>query len=127
MAANFNVTIDWGDGSPQSAGSITGPVGGVFTITGTHTYAEETTTPDTITAVPHRQHRRFGRRHDDGNVADAELTAGLSLPIFATENQPLNHVPVATFTDANPLATAADFSATINWGDVVVLQRHRRA
>ena len=35
------------------------------------------------------------------NVADAALSAGVSLPIFATERVPLNDVPVATFIDAN--------------------------
>jgi hypothetical protein len=36
--------------------------------------------------------------------------------IAAQENQPLNNVVVATFTDTSP-ASAAQFSATIDWGD----------
>jgi hypothetical protein len=116
-AGNFNVTVDWGEGSPLSPGTITGPVGGVFTITGTHTYANETTTPATITLRLVDNTGGSAGATTTATVADAKLTAGLSSPIFATEHQPLNQVPVATFTDANPLATAADFAATIDWGD----------
>ena len=32
--------IDWGDGTPTTAGNIT-VTGGVFTVSGNHTYAEE--------------------------------------------------------------------------------------
>src|SRR5205823_1488437 len=40
-ASAFKATIDWGDGT-TSAGVITGPdQNGVFTVTGTHTYAED--------------------------------------------------------------------------------------
>jgi hypothetical protein len=35
---DFAATIDWGDGS-TSTGTVTGPTGGLFTVTGTHTYA----------------------------------------------------------------------------------------
>jgi RTX calcium-binding nonapeptide repeat (4 copies) len=35
----------------------------------------------------------------------------------ATEGQSTGLATVATFTDANPNATASDFTATVNWGD----------
>ena len=38
-------------------------------------------------------------------------------PVSATEGSSTGTVTVATFTDANPSATAGDFTATINWGD----------
>jgi hypothetical protein len=40
--SDFTVTIDWGDGSPQSAGTVSqaGGVGTAFTISGSHTYAD---------------------------------------------------------------------------------------
>ena len=40
-----------------------------------------------------------------------------SVSISGTEGSTIGTIPVATFTDANPNATASDFSATINWGD----------
>ena len=52
---------------------------------------------------------------DAATIGDAELSAtGLSLT--GTEGAAIN-ATVATFTDANPNATANDFVATIDWGD----------
>jgi hypothetical protein len=48
-------------------------------------------------------------------VADAPLQAAL-VPIQAIEGIPFTST-VATFTDANPNAPAADFTASILWGD----------
>ncbi|HEY4912560.1 MAG TPA: hypothetical protein VIJ91_01405 [Candidatus Dormibacteraeota bacterium] len=36
--SDFSATINWGDTS-SSTGTITGPIAGVYTVTGTHTYA----------------------------------------------------------------------------------------
>ena len=44
-------------------------------------------------------------------VGDAPLSPGAPLPVSATRGQPLFSVPVATFVDGNPGATAADFAA----------------
>jgi len=35
---DYTATINWGDGSPASPGSVSGPDGGPFSVTGTHTY-----------------------------------------------------------------------------------------
>jgi hypothetical protein len=43
--ADFTATIDWGDGS-TSAGTVSGPTGGPFTVSGSHTYAS--TGPESI-------------------------------------------------------------------------------
>ena len=37
--------------------------------------------------------------------------------VTGTEGSTTGTIPVATFTDADPNATASDFTATINWGD----------
>lgn len=39
-ASAYSATVTWGDGTPGSVGKITGPVGGVFSITASHTYAQ---------------------------------------------------------------------------------------
>jgi hypothetical protein len=48
---NHNATIDWGDGSPSSAGTIIQPggAGTPFLVLGNHTYAESGSYPLTIT------------------------------------------------------------------------------
>ena len=38
---DYTATIDWGDGTGTTTGIITGPVGGVYTISGSHTYEAE--------------------------------------------------------------------------------------
>ena len=48
-------------------------------------------------------------------VTDAPLSAA-GLTIAARVGTAFSG-PVANFTDLNPLATPADFSATVNWGD----------
>jgi hypothetical protein len=47
--ASYAVTIDWGDGSAATAGTISGPSGGVFTVSGGHTYAAVTNDVITVT------------------------------------------------------------------------------
>ncbi len=37
--ANFTSTIDWGDGTGPTPGTVSGPTGGPFTVSGTHTYS----------------------------------------------------------------------------------------
>jgi hypothetical protein len=49
-------------------------------------------------------------------VVDAPLSATGS-SITGIEGQPINNIVVATFTDANPAGTLADYSASIAWGD----------
>ena len=52
-----------------------------------------------------------------GSVGDALLTAhGRNVSSMAGSKK-FNNVTVVSFTDANLLATAAAFTATINWGD----------
>jgi hypothetical protein len=40
-ASTYSATISWGDGTPGSVGTITGPVRGVFSITASHSYAQQ--------------------------------------------------------------------------------------
>jgi uncharacterized repeat protein (TIGR01451 family) len=48
--SDFTATINWGDGSPlDTSATISGPIGGVYTVTGIHTYA--TTGNFTITTT----------------------------------------------------------------------------
>jgi len=113
QASEYSASINWGDGSAPSGGSISGPTGGPFTVNGSHTYAEEGSYKLTVSVV------------DDGGsttsasatatVADAKLTASCATPAFSL--QAFNG-KVATFTDtASPFGVLSDFSANIDWGD----------
>jgi hypothetical protein len=48
---------------------------------------------------------------------DPALTAGVPTPPTTVEGQPLDNVVLFHFTDADPNATPADYTATVTWGD----------
>ncbi len=91
--ADFQAAVTWGDGTSNTSGDGSGAVrvvadaAGGFDVLGTHGYGAAV--KGALYAV---------------RVVDS---AGLQLV-----NPVLFH-----FTDGNPLATAADFSATVTWGD----------
>ncbi len=112
VPTEFTATIDWGDKTAATSGTIAAVMGG-FAVSGTHTYAEEGTYKITVT-----------NRDVGGSVAVASSTAKVvdaplmaaGVNVSAVEGQPFTGL-VATFTDANSKAPASDFTATINWGD----------
>jgi hypothetical protein len=111
----LSATITWGDGT-TSAGSPDGNMG----IQGTHTYAEEGTFSGLVSFTYTRggvsscptgaQTTSF-----QTTVQDAPLT-GSGRNISGAAGQSLSAV-VAHLDDANPSASADDFSAQITWGD----------
>lgn len=50
-AAQFAATISWGDGTASSDGQVTGPTGGPFSVSGSHTYANTGSFTTSITVV----------------------------------------------------------------------------
>jgi len=115
-ASNFTASIDWGDGT-ASAGTVAG-ASGSFTVSATHTWADEgsfavtTTVTDIANAVS-------GTGAGTAGVAEADVLAGTGLAIAATRGVTFAGA-VATFSDTNTNNVASDFVATINWGDSVV-------
>jgi hypothetical protein len=116
--SDFTATIDWGDGSTPTAGTVTQPggIGTAFVVSGSHTYAEEGASYSikvSITDVG----SSTASATSAANVADAALTATGGFTVTATEGSASASQTVATFTDANPTAPVSDFTATIDWGD----------
>ena len=134
-----SVTINWGDGSSSTLTSVPpavitasgSPTGVVFSITGSHTYAEEGNYQ--ITVIADDKGGSTTIANGQAEVADAPLsTVGLIQPAVSTDEAtvfpipqfgtPLFSGPVAMFFDGNPLPPAgsssiADFKASIDWGD----------
>jgi hypothetical protein len=111
-AGNFSATIAWGDGS-SSAGTVSANSSGGFQVTGGHTYAEEGSYAVHVTI--NDVGGAAAAANSTAIVADAAVTAA-GATLTATEGAGFSGV-VATFTDANPLGSATEFSATITWGD----------
>lgn len=113
-ASEYMATIDWGDGTSPTTGTITGPTGGPFSVTGSHTYITEGTFTVTVVITDVDNPLTTATAISTANVADAPKTATCT-------NQVSSQVyagVVASFTDANPFSTPADFTATIDWGDL---------
>jgi hypothetical protein len=112
VAGDFTATITWGDGH-VSAGTVTANPAGGFNVAGTNTYAAA----GSYSVVVAVQDVGGASANASSNavVADAALT-GTGAALSAVEGSPFNGV-VASFTDADPNATAVNYAATITWGD----------
>ena len=113
-SSNYVATIDWGDGTSATTGTVTGS-NGTFTVSGTHAYADEgpfhpivkiseNNSPATISAT------------GTATMSDADVLTGTGIPISPTVGATFTGT-VATFTDAYLGATADHFMTTIDWGD----------
>ncbi len=112
-ASDYSAFIDWGDGQ-TSFGTVQPNSAGGFDVLGGHAYADAGN--DTIAVqITDLVDSTTASAGATATVADASLTPVGAL-LTATVGQPLSAV-VASFTDGNPAGSAADFSATIDWGD----------
>jgi hypothetical protein len=124
--SNYSADINWGDGTGTQvgAGSIT-VSGGVFTVNGSHTYAEESTADHSGFADGY--HITVTLHHDGATDATANSTATVTDPSVAAKAVDvaakegiLFALPVATFTDPGGPEPVGDYSADIDWGDGTV-------
>ena len=115
-ASSFGAAIDWGDGSPTSFGSISnGNAPGNFAIHGDHTYSRVGSFMVGVSLVDSAGNR--AGTSTTATASDAPLSNASGLALTAAEGVPLANVPLGSFVDGNRQATAADFAATIDWGD----------
>src|SRR5207302_721057 len=114
-AADFaGTTKTGGEASRATAATVT-LSSGTFSVTGTHTYADEGAYTATASVVD--DGGATASATDAATVHDAALSATNGAGLTATEGAPAS-TTVATFTDANPGASTADFAGTtIAWGD----------
>src|SRR5579863_5748698 len=110
--ASFTATINWGDGTPATAGTVTGG-SGTFTVTGQHTYADEGSFTFSVTVS---DGTLMSTGTGTATVSEADRLTGTPAAISAQAGVAFTGT-VATFTDTSTANTPADFTATINWGD----------
>jgi uncharacterized repeat protein (TIGR01451 family) len=119
--SKFTATIDWGDGTPSTDGTIAaGSDPGSFIVAGHHIYASEGTFGVTVEMDENAPGNAGASVISTANVAERlEVTGSLT---GATEGAPVSSA-VATFTDSIPGLDPSDFSATIDWGDGTPLRQ----
>jgi hypothetical protein len=113
-AGEYSATIDWGDGTPTTAGTISGRPGGPFTVSGTHIYVEQGTYTVTVTITDVNNPKNNATVISTARVGDAKLSSTCATMPVSTQTY---SGPTAIFTDQSSTGTLSDFSATISWGD----------
>lgn len=112
----YGATIDWGDGSAPSAGTISLNSGSqIFTVSAQHLYAEEGTYPLSIT-LSHDQASDV-TLNGTAAVADPPVVAIGGATYTALEFRTSTPQIMAAFTDPGGGESLNNYSATINWGD----------
>jgi len=117
VPANYTATINWGDGTPTTIGTILPNTSGGYDVVGQHVYsyvAPGTTFPVTVTLTDVTGYRTVGT----GNavVISSDLVYGRGVKIQMNARQQFAG-KVATFTGYDPSNSVGDFSAVIAWGD----------
>jgi uncharacterized repeat protein (TIGR01451 family) len=124
VVSDYTATITWGDGSSSTVTSVTGPAGqivaameGGFVVRGSHVYATAIAQATFRVEVTDAGGASASAETSDFSVANAPLTAGPLTPPTAAAGTAFVNALLFQFADANPFATADDFTATIDWGD----------
>jgi uncharacterized repeat protein (TIGR01451 family) len=114
VAADFTATIVWGDGT-TSSGVVAGGAG-ALSVSGNHTFADELTGSYSVTLTENAPGTATSTAIAAITVAEADSLAGAVTPITPVEGAAFSGA-VATFTDPYTNNVAADFTASIVWGD----------
>ena len=140
VSANFVASINWGDTTPPTAGTITLLGTGSYEITGSHTYAASGNYPVDVTLTDQNTSGTTTVGGTTINVTSNGPVLSTPNPIVSTVNVAPVLLPnsvfdltgvalkgvaqdvettqdVATFMSKDTAAVPTDFTATINWGD----------
>jgi len=122
-ALRYNGMMNWGDNTSSAVTIVYDPntnaaAGGTFDVMASHTYRAPG--PETMTlTLNDGWDSTIDSQSATITVADQALTPTSTQPSLPQSQQGSLIAPtdLATFQDANPMALASDFSATIQWGD----------
>src|SRR5205823_2638805 len=110
--SDYDVRINWGDGSPTSAGLVV-TSGTDFVVRGSHTFNRPGTFAGSVTV-----HAVGGATLTIPFTATSNPVGITCIPVAATEDRILNNVVLAQILPAGGPALAPNFyAATIDFGD----------
>jgi hypothetical protein len=118
-ASQFKATINWGDGTAPTAGTIVSNGNGKFHVTGTHAYAEEDNTPYPVTVTITNTTGTGAIADSSVHVYPSPLDEVAAVPNFTVKaGVQFSDRPLATFRDQDSLNTDSRvYQGTIDWGD----------
>jgi uncharacterized protein (TIGR03118 family) len=111
--ASYTATIDWGDGSSATAGTIVPTGNGGYLVVGSHTYSAAGT--DDYTVTINDASSNSATATGTVQVTPATLLAH-ALPV-KSDGLVVDNAEVATFVDTGGADPLSNYSATIDWGD----------
>ena len=115
-ASDFAASINWGDGSSATAGTIAPNGAGGFQVSGAHAFTgAEERAKFVITIIVRDKGGSTVTMHGSATISDAPLAATGRFLALGRDGSFAGRV--ASFVDANPFAPVSDFSAKITWGD----------
>jgi hypothetical protein len=114
VPSDLTATINWGDGT-SSLGTIT-DVAGLISVKGGHTYTEECSCAASVVLSDDAPGTATSTASGTVTVGEGDILRAGSITLSATEGHAATG-SVATFTDSYTGNSAADFTATIHWGD----------
>jgi hypothetical protein len=101
-SADFSATINWGDNTTPSNVTLADAVDGLYQVSGQHTYTADGTYSVSVQVT--------GADGATTSTASSVVVGDIWAGVPST-------LTLASFKDANPNATTANFAATVNWGD----------
>jgi hypothetical protein len=123
-ASDYSAVVTLGDGTTvtltttaNANGQVVSTGGGGYDVRLSYTYAEGFANHTFGVQVSDVGGSSTGASTGNFSVADYGLTAGALTPPVATAGQPFSNVTVFHFSDADPTAGAAEYSAVVTLGD----------
>ena len=113
-AANYTANIAWGDGT-KSMGAVDVGSDGQYEVLVNKTYPRFGTYPFSLT-IQDLTTSKTATVSGTATVTDAPISSAFTAPLTTAGTQTISGT-IATVTDGNAQGSAADLSATINWGD----------
>lgn len=121
VASDYGASFDWGDGTvfSTSAGTATITCAAAtcnVSVNG-HSYAEEGVYTVQVFVYPTGAIATAAARTGTLTATDADSFTGTGTAVSGLASTALSGVQTASFVNADSVSTAADFEATIDWGD----------
>src|SRR5258708_3379661 len=114
VRSDFTASIDWGDGSSPTMGTI-GSSSAAFVVIGQHTYSEEGSFTATVTISDVSPGTGTATATDTATVTEGDSLSGTPVTFTATAGTSFTGT-VANFTDGYTGNTPPDFIATVDRG-----------